>query len=87
MLNNNIDEDLDNFIKSEVNENSNFIYPALELVKNAEIVRPLLSGHNQTLILKSVEVIKSLNELTTEDKKTALKNVTDENIKLIIQAL
>ena len=87
LLNNNIDEDLDNFIKSEVNENSNFIYPALELVKNAEIVRPLLSGHNQTLILKSVEVIKSLNELTTEDKKTALKNVTDENIKLIIQAL
>lgn len=87
LLNNNIDDNLDDFIKSEINENSEFVLTALELIKNAELVRPLLNSQNQTLILKSIEVLKSLNNLTQEDKLSALTKVTDENIKLIIQAL
>ncbi len=87
LLNTNIDDNLDNFIQSEINENSDFVFSGLELIKNAEIVRPLLAAKNQTLILKSVEVIKSLNQLSQNDKNYALENVTDENIKSIITAL
>ena len=44
-------------------------------------------ANNQTLILKSVEIIKSLNQLSQNDKNIALEHVTDENIKSIITAL
>ncbi|MBR2526346.1 hypothetical protein IKE67_07755 [bacterium] len=87
LLNNNINEDLDDFIQSEINENSEFIYPAIELIKNADLIKPLLMANNQTLILKSVEIIKSLNQLSQNDKNIALEHVTDENIKSIITAL
>lgn len=87
LLNNNIDDNLDNFIQSEIYEDSDFVFTAIELIKNPEIIRPLLSSKNQTLILKSIEVIKSLNDLSQNDKDTALANVSDENIKQIIQAL
>lgn len=87
LLNNNIDDDLDNFIQPEINENSEFVFAGLELIKNADIVRELLTSTNQTLVLKSIEVLKSLNNLSQEDKDIALTNVSDENIKLIIQAL
>lgn len=87
LLNSNIEGDFQDVIQSEVNENSDFVFSALELVTNHEIVRKLLTSKNQTLILKSVEVLKSLNALSQEDKNIALANVSDENIKLIIQAL
>ena len=87
LLNNNLDEDLDNFIQPEINEDSEFVYPALELIKNADIVRPLLLSKNQTLVLKAVEIIKSLNDLTQNDKDTALAQVSNENIKSVIMAL
>jgi len=87
LLNNNIDDDLDDFIQNEINENSEFVFTALELIKNAELARPLLISKNQTLILKSIETIKSLNNLLQKDKETALEHVFDENIKAIINAL
>ena len=87
LLNNNLDEDLDNFIVPELNEQSEFIYSALELARNPEIVRPLLNAKNQTIILKTLEVLKNLNDLTQDDKNIALENVTDENIKSIIFAI
>lgn len=87
LLNNNIDNDLDKLIQPEINENSEFVFTALELIKNTEIIRPLLSSKNQTLILKAIDVIKSLNNLSQNDKDVALSHVEDENIKLIIQAL
>ncbi len=87
LLNDNLDDDLDNFITPELNEESEFVFSALELVKNPELVKPLLNSKNQTLILKSLEVLKNLNNLTQEDKSLALNNITDENIKSIVLAL
>lgn len=87
LLNDNLDDDLDNFITPELNENSEFVFYALELVNKPEFVRPLLKSKNQTLILKSLEILKNLTNLTQEDKDIALSNITDENIKSIILAL
>ena len=79
--------------QNELNENSDFVFTALELaldlnLQNAfEKLKPLLNSSNQTIILKTVEVIKSLNKLSEIDKNTILEHVSDENIKLIIQSL
>lgn len=87
LLNNNLDDDLDNFIAPELNENSDFIYPALDLIKHGKLIRNLLSSKNQTIILKTLETLKNINDLTQEDKNKALENITDKNIKAIILAL
>ena len=87
LLNNNIDDNLDDFILSELNEQSEFVYTAAELIKNTDYVKPLLKSNNETLILKAIEIIKSHNNLQQEDKNIALEHVSDENIKNIIIAL
>lgn len=87
LLNDNLDEDLDNFIAPELNENSDFVYPALDLIKQGNLIRNLLSSKNQTIILKTLETLKSINELSQEDKNKALEYITDENIKAIVLAL
>lgn len=77
----------------ELSENSDFVFSALELVSELgvketfEKLKDLLSSSNQTLILKTVEVIKSLNMLENVNKDEILTKITDENIKTIIQSL
>ena len=87
LLNDNLDDDLDNFIAPELNENSDFVSPALDLIKHSDLIRNLLTSKNQTIILKSLEALKSLNDLTQLDKDKALEKITDENIKAIVLAL
>lgn len=87
LLNDNLDDDLDNFIAPELDENSDFVYPALDLITHGNLIRNLLSSKNQTIILKSLETLKNINDLTQEDKNKALENITDENIRAIILAL
>lgn len=78
---------------SELNEWSDFVYSALELVQELNItesfdkLKELLNSSNQTLILKTVEVIKSLNKLDEIDKDEVLNKISDENIRAIIQSL
>ena len=83
-----IQEDL---FLSELNSESEFIYTALELTKSLEIadletLKKLLSA-NQTIILKTVEVINSLGLLDEISQKEALENVSDENIKNVILSI
>ena len=87
LLNDNLDDDLDNFITPELNENSDFVYPALDLIKHGNLIRDLLSSKNQTIILKTLEILKSIDELSQEDKNKALENITDKNIRAIVLAL
>ena len=50
-------------------------------------IRKLLNSKNQTIILKSLEVLKYLNKLSEEDKTYALKHITNDSIKSIVDAL
>ncbi len=72
---------------SELHENSPFVYTALELTTNAAAVEKLLTSSNQTIVLKSAEVLKKLGAWDDETKAQALKNITDLNIKSIIEAM
>lgn len=72
---------------NEINIESPFVYYALDFTKDTSRVRQLLNSYNQTLILKSIEILKKLNNLTNEDKKLALNNISDDNIRNIINAI
>lgn len=82
-----------NLFQKEINENSDFVFSALELAQELNLaesfgkLKELLISSNQTIILKTVEVIKSLNKLGGIDQNKVLEKISDENIRLIIQSL
>lgn len=80
-------KDLLKFVNEELNESSPFVYTALEFAEDLHAIRALLKCNNQTIILKTVEVLKSLNNLDDTTKTVALLKITDDNIKSIIRAL
>lgn len=71
----------------EIDENSLFVYTALDFTHDSDKVRMLLSSSNQTLILRALEVLKKLGSISEEDKQIAYKSVSNENIKNVIMAI
>ncbi len=75
---------------NELREDSNYVFSALELVQELGLVeafdklKKLLDSSNQTIILKTVEVMKVLNKLGEVDRDVVLEKISDENIRLII---
>lgn len=76
-----------NDLQIKLNPNCSLVFTALNFTEDAEAVKELLNSNNQTLILKSIEILKKLNSLDEESKNLALSKVTDFNIKTIINAL
>lgn len=80
-------KEMKKLVNEELRENSPFVYTALELSDDVLAIRELLKCSNQTIILKTIEVLKSLNNLDETTKTVALIKITDDNIKSIIRAL
>lgn len=80
-------KELETHINEELNENSPFVYTALDFATDLIAIRELLKSNNQTVILKTAEVLKLLGNLDETAKTVALLKVTDINIKSIIRAL
>ena len=59
----------------------------MELIKDSDSIASLLTGSNQTVILKAMSLLKSMGQLTEEYKQTGIANITDENIKSVAIAL
>lgn len=78
---------LKTLVNEQLNETSPFVYTALEFSQDILAIRELLKCSNQTIILKTVEVLKKLDNLDESTKTVALLKVSDENIKTIIRAL
>lgn len=78
---------------SELNPQSDFIFSALELVQDLKLtqafdkLKEFLKSNNQTIILKTIEVIKHLGKLNEIEKHEVLIKISDDNIKAIIQSL
>ena len=84
----NIDiKELKKYAENELRDDSLFIYTALEFVENPLIIRELLKSDNQTVILKTSEILKKLGNFDETVRTVALSKVTDLNIKEIIRAL
>lgn len=74
-------------VDSELQEDSPFIYTALELTTNAVAVEKLLTSSNQTIVLKSAEVLKKFGAWDDSARTKALSNITDKNIYSILEIL
>jgi len=79
--------DLKKYIKEELKEDSPFVFTALDFADDIPVIRDLLKSNNQTLILKTAEVLKKLGNFDETARTVALLKVTDLNIKSIIRAL
>lgn len=80
-------KELEKSLNEELKENSSFVFTALDFSTDVLAIRELLKSNNQTVILKTVEVLKKLGYLDENTKTIALLKVTDINIKSIIRAL
>ena len=87
LLNSAKKKDLEKYINDELREDSPFVYTALDFATDELAIRELLKSNNQTLILKTAEVLKSLGNFDETARTVALLKVTDINIKAIIRAL
>lgn len=87
LLNSAKKKDLEKYINDELREDSPFVFTALDFATDELAVRELLKSNNQTLILKTAEVLKSLGNFDETARTVALLKVTDINIKAIIRAL
>ena len=87
LLNNVRKKDLEIYINEELREDSPFVYTALDFATDTLAIRELLKSNNQTRILKTAEILKSLGNFDETARTVALLKVTDINIKAIIRAL
>jgi len=78
---------LTSFLYEELYEESDFIFFVLDIVRDEDSLVSLLSGENQTVIIKVMELLKAQNLLKEEYKNIALSKITDENLKIIAHAL
>ena len=78
---------LTSFLYYELYEESDFIFFVLDIVRDEDSLVSLLSGENQTVIIKVMELLKSQNLLKEEYKKIALSKINDENLKIVANAL
>ena len=75
------------FLYEELYEESDFIFFVLEIVSDEDSLVSLLSGDNHTVIIKVMELLKAQNLLKDDYKKLALSKITDENLKVVANAL
>ena len=74
-------------LDDELTSESPFVFTALEFTTNIDKTEKLLTSSNQTIVLKSAEILKKLNAWDTNKCNLALQNIQDANIKSIIEAL
>ena len=87
LLKNTNKKELENNINKELNDKSPFVFTALDFATDILAIRELLKSDNQTVILKTAEVLKKLNSFDETARTVALLKITDINIKSIIRAL
>ena len=87
LLNNADLRPMTSFLYEELFEESDFIYFVLDIVRDEDSLVSLLSGDNQTVIIKVMELLKAQNLLKDEYKQQALSKITDENLKVVANAL
>ena len=79
--------ELNSYLYDELYEGSDFVFFALDYVDEIEELETLLEGQNQTLILKVLSIIKEKGLLDSKHKEIALHNITNNNIKEIVNVM
>lgn len=78
---------LESLFYDELYEESDFVFFALDYVDEKAELEALLDSKNQTLLLKVLTTLKEKGLLSNEHKNIALENITNIEIKKIIEVL
>lgn len=78
---------LNSYLYDELYEDSDFVFFALDYVDEIEELETLLEGNNQTLILKVLTIMKEKGLLDSRHKEIALNNITNSDIKNIVNVM
>ena len=78
---------LNSLLYEELYDESDFVFFAIEYADSIEELETLLDSSNQTLVLKTLTLLKEKQALNTEHKELALKKITSNEIKQIVEAL
>ena len=78
---------LKNLLYDELYDGSDFVFFAVDYVDEPEELETLLDSSNPTLILKVLSRLKDKDEFTEAHKELALKNIKNDELKQIIEAL
>lgn len=78
---------LSSLLYDELFEESDFVFFAVDYVNDIEELETLLDSHNQTLVLKVLTTLKEKQALTQAHKELALHNITNSDIKQVVEVL
>ena len=78
---------LKSLLYDELYDGSDFVFFALDFVDEVEELESMLDSKNPTLVLKTLNLLKSKNMLTEKHREEALKSVTVPELKEIIKVL
>lgn len=78
---------LKSFLYDELYDESDFVFFAVDYVDEPEELETLLECSNQTLILKVLTILKEKGLLNSKHKEIALQNITNDNIKNIVNVM
>lgn len=78
---------LNSLLYDELYDESDFVFFAVDYINDIEELETLLDSSNQTLLLKVLTTLKEKQALTQAHKEQALKHITSEDIKRIVEVL
>ena len=78
---------LTSLLYDELFEESDFVFFAVDYVDDKEVLESLLDVSNQTLLLKVLSILKDKKMLNQEHKELALKNITNQELRKIVEVL
>lgn len=81
------EDKLNSLLYEELYDGSDFVFFAVDFVDEIEELETLLDSDNQTLLLKVLTILKEKQALKPEHKELALKNITNNEIKTIVEVL
>ena len=78
---------LSSLFYEELYEDSDFVFFAVDFVDEIEELETLLDSSNQTLILKVLTLLKEKQVLSNAHKEAVLNNITNPEIRQVIEVL
>ena len=78
---------LNSLLYEELYDESDFVFFAIDFVDEIAELEALLESKNQTLILKILTLMKEKGILTPKHKESALQNITNQDIKRIVEVM
>ena len=78
---------LSSLFYEELYEDSDFVFFAVDFVDEIEELETLLDSSNQTLILKVLTLLKEKQVLSNAHKEAVLNNITNQEIRQVIEVL